>query len=283
MPMPQTITMSPGQILSFTDVDLYVESAGNGDPVVFLHGYTIDHELWHEQVAVLSPTFRCVTYDLRGHGQSSSPDTGYSLADHVADLFRVMDSLDVPRATLVGLSMGGGIALSAALSHPERVRRLVLASSVISGLPWEESMWNYFRDFETQARQLGVQKAVDAVWMAGPLFKTIRRYPALHARLRGMARRFSGSNIFDRATYPRPAASDRDRLAEIACPTLVLKGEMELPEFVRRAEILASTIPGARLETIPRAGHFLNLESPTAFNRALQRFFKEEPREESPV
>lgn len=268
--------MSPGQLLSFTDVDLYVESAGSGDPVVFLHGYTTDHELWHEQVAVLSPAHRCVTYDLRGHGQSSSPDTGYSLADHVGDLLRVMDSLEIPVATLVGLSMGGGIAQSAALNHPGRVRRLVLASSVISGLPWEESMWNYFRDFETEARQVGVQMAVDKVWMAGPLFKTIRRYPALQARLRGMAHRFSGGNIFDRATYPRPAVSDKDRLGEIACQTLVLRGEMEVPEFVRRAELLASSIPGARLETIPRAGHFLNLESPTAFNRALQRFFKED-------
>lgn len=270
------MTPLAGRILSFEDVDLYVEEAGNGRPLVFIHDYTLDHELWHEQVTVCSPAFRCVTYDLRGHGASSNPDSGYALSDHLGDLWRILDELGIGETALVGLSMGGGIALAAALAHPERVRKLVLASSVLNGVPWEPAMWNWFRDFETQARQIGVQAAIDRVWMPGPLFQSVRRYPALARRVRDMASRFSGGNIFDRATYPRSPVTDRERLSEVRCPTLVLRGEFDRPEFVRRADMLAGGIPGARLELIPRAGHFINLEAPAAFNRALQKFLKEE-------
>jgi len=263
-------------ILSFPEVDLYVEQAGSGPAIVFIHDYTLDHELWHESVVNLSSHSRCITYDLRGHGKSSSPDTGYALSDHVDDLFRILDSLSVEQATLVGLSMGAGVALHAALMTPARVHRLVLAAPVLNGLPWEEGMWNWFREFETKAREIGVQRAIDMVWMPGTLFKSIRRYPALNRRIREMAARFTGGNIFDRTVYPRPALTDRERLSEVTCKTLVLRGEFDRPEFVRRAQMLADGIPGARLEMVPRAGHFPNLEAPAAFHRSVTRFLKEE-------
>jgi pimeloyl-ACP methyl ester carboxylesterase len=262
-------------LLSFEEVDLFVAEAGSGPPLVWIHGYTLNHELWTEQVLNFSREFRCIAYDLRGHGGSSSPGTGYGIQDHTRDFLQILDALEVPSASVVGLSMGAGIALSAGLNHPERVDRLILASGTLGGLPWEESMWNYFREFESEARRAGVQVAVDAVWMKGPLFNSVRRYPALMARLRRMADRFSGSNIFDRASYGRPAVPDSQRLGEVRCPTLVLRGENEIPEFVRRADILASEIPAARLEVVSGAGHFLNLESPVVFNRIVREFLQE--------
>ncbi len=248
---------------------------GQGPPLIFLHAYTCDSELWHEQIAFFRRSYRCVAYDLRGHGASSAPNTGYGIQDHSSDLLRVMDALKIQAACLIGLSMGGGIALSAALDHPDRVSSLVLASSPVGGLPWEEGMWNYFRDFESQARQIGVQMAIDRVWFKGPLFHNAGQYPALMQKLRAMAGRFSGGNIFDHATYPRPARPDCDRLNEIHCPTLVLRGGRDTPEFVRRAHLLTEEIAGARLEVIPDAGHFINIEAPGGFNRALDRFLKE--------
>src|SRR5512140_3835702 len=187
------------RLLSFEDVDLLVSEQGGGPAIIFIHGYTCDHDLWHEAMAHFSRDHRCVAYDLRGHGGSSSPATGYGVQDHTRDLLRIMDAMRIPAASVVGFSMGGGIALSAALNHADRIERLVLASSIVGGPPWEEAMWNYFREFESQARQIGVQLAVDRVWVQGPLFASVRQYPALLKRLRAMAGRFSGGNIFDRA------------------------------------------------------------------------------------
>lgn len=246
--------------------------SGSGPPVIFVHGYTCDMDLWHEQIAAGASSFRCVGYDLRGHGATSSPGTGYGSQNHTDDLLGLMDALGIARAHVVGLSMGGGIALSLALNHPERVDRLVLVSSTLGGLPWEPAMWTYFRDFEAAARDVGVQVAVDRVWMKGPLFAGVRRYPDLMARLRRMAERFSGANIFDRARYPRPERPDCERLGEIRNPTLVIRGKSETPEFTRRAGLLAEGIPGAQLEIVPGASHFVNLESPVHFNRLLFPF-----------
>lgn len=262
-------------LLSFEDIDILVAREGSGPPLVFVHGYTCTHDLWRQQFTHFSRSWHCVAYDLRGHGGSSSPATGYGVQDHTRDLLRVMDALQIPSAVLVGLSMGGGIALSVALNEPARASRLVLASSTLGGLPWAEAMWNHFREFETQAREVGVQVAIDRVWVKGPLFAGVGRYPALQQRLRKMAECFSGANIFDRASYPRPPVPDCKRLAEIACPTLVLRGEFDAPEFIRRSNLLAEGIPGARLEVIPGAGHFVNLEAAPAFNRALEQFLQE--------
>jgi len=262
-------------LLSFEDVDLLVAQKGSGPPLVFVHGYTCTHDLWHEPVSWFSREYRCVAYDLRGHGGSSSPGTGYGVQDYTRDLLHVMDSLQIESATVVGFSMGGGIALSAALSHPERVKRLVLVSSTVGGVPWEEGMWKSFREFESQARQIGVQLAIDQVWFKGPLFASVKRYPALIGRLRQMALQFSGGNIFDKATYAKQDVPESQRLGEIHCPTLILKGENDPPEFVRRSTLLASAIPGARQEVIAGAGHFSILEQPVAFHRAVDRFLKE--------
>src|SRR5262249_10497349 len=115
-------------LFSFPDVDLAVAEVGAGPPIIFLHGYTCTHDLWHESMSSLSRDHRCVAYDLRGHGDSSSPGTGYGVQDHAEDLLRIMDALKIPSACLVGFAMGGGIALSAALNRPDRVNRLVLVS-----------------------------------------------------------------------------------------------------------------------------------------------------------
>src|SRR6185369_2580039 len=95
-------------LFSFQDVDLAVAEAGSGPPVIFIHGYTNTHDLWHESMSSLSKEFRVVAYDIRGHGDSSSPATGYGIQDHTGDLLNIMDVLQIPAACLVGFAMGGG-------------------------------------------------------------------------------------------------------------------------------------------------------------------------------
>jgi pimeloyl-ACP methyl ester carboxylesterase len=119
-----TQTSTNGQA-NINGTSLYYEVTGNGTPIVFLHGFTCDHRNWDPQVRYFSKKYKVITYDARGHGQSSMPDTiPYSYAD---DLAALMDYLKIEKAVIVGHSMGGTPAFFYAFNHPERVLALVLA------------------------------------------------------------------------------------------------------------------------------------------------------------
>jgi pimeloyl-ACP methyl ester carboxylesterase len=114
---------------------LFYESAGTGRPVILLHGGNLDRRMWDAEFDALRAAHRVIRYDARGYGRSGPADTAFS-AHH--DLLALMDTLQLSRASLVGLSMGGRIAMDFALSHPDRVDRLVLVAPGISGGTWAE-------------------------------------------------------------------------------------------------------------------------------------------------
>jgi pimeloyl-ACP methyl ester carboxylesterase len=105
-----------------------VSDAGDGPPVVLLHGLACGKRMWFHQIRALHSRFRIIAYDLRGHGQTDAPHlaTDYSAGHLARDLVLLLDALDIPRAAIVGFSLGGGPALALAASRPERVSRLVL-------------------------------------------------------------------------------------------------------------------------------------------------------------
>ena len=114
---------------------LFFEAAGAGSPVILLHGGNLDRRMWDAEFAGLQSRHRVIRYDARGYGRSGPADTAFRAHD---DLLALMDALGLSRATLVGLSLGGRIAIDFALAHPERVDRLVLAAPGISGGKWAE-------------------------------------------------------------------------------------------------------------------------------------------------
>ncbi|MDO8632514.1 MAG: alpha/beta fold hydrolase, partial [Phycisphaerales bacterium] len=118
---------------------LYYEAAGDGPPVVLIHGGQMDLRIWDEQVALLSPNHRVIRYDVRGYGRSPAPQKVY--ANH-EDLAAVLDQLGLHRATLVGLSLGGGIAIDFAISYPDRVEKLVAVAPGLSGFDWSPGAWD---------------------------------------------------------------------------------------------------------------------------------------------
>ena len=115
--------------------ELYYEAEGDGVPVVLVHGLALDARMWDDQVPALNDIARVVRYDVRGFGRSTrDADTSYSHAD---DLWRLLDHLEIDKAVLVGLSLGGRIVLEATLAAPARVRALVLLDAVLDGVPWD--------------------------------------------------------------------------------------------------------------------------------------------------
>jgi len=260
--------------VSTNDIATFYEDTGHGPPVVLIHGHSLDLRLWDAQVAPLVDAgYRVVRYDVRGHGRSDAPATGYTWQNYSLDLRDLLDRLaiDAP-AHVVGLSMGGGIALQFAVDHPQRVASLVLVDSTVPGFDYSPEYAQAIEELVRVARSEGPRAALERVWLPHPLFDGIRRFPQRFAFLKRIVLAYPAADYLDETEYPQPQWQVIDRLSEVRAPTLVLVGELDLPDFRLIAEILAANVPTARQQVIPDAGHLLNLEQPEAFNEALLSF-----------
>jgi pimeloyl-ACP methyl ester carboxylesterase len=234
--------------------------------VVLIHAFSVDRRMWAPQVTLLERRYRVVRYELRGHGKSDAPSAPYSTFE---DLRSVLDAVGVNRATLIGLSAGSEVATDFALAYPDRVARLILASPGLSGfvpsppLTWVQPVF--------QAAAKGDSEGAAKLWAATPIM-AMRNDFAATATVYDLV--MSNTRIWTyRANPVQPLTPPAiKRLTELKCPTLVILGEQDLPHIKEIAALLAGGIAGARLVTIPRAGHMVNLDARDAFNQAVETF-----------
>mgnify|MGYP001557104857 CR=1 FL=1 len=254
----------------FGDSRLYYEVAGTGEPtVVLIHGGMLDNSMWDGQFAMLSQSHRVVRYDSSAHGQSALPPEAYW--DHM-DLRGLMDHLGIERAVLVGLSMGGRVAIDMALEEPDRVEAVVAVSSGLSG-------YRFVSDFHMENRKSliaawksgefdAVVEAFQREWTDGPHRSPEDVDPEIRERVRVMARNTVESVMEGRSLRP-PAI---DRLAELKLPMLVVVGELDMPGIHEIADLLIAANPNAELVTVPDVAHMVTMEEPGEFNRLLLDF-----------
>jgi pimeloyl-ACP methyl ester carboxylesterase len=246
---------------------LFYEVAGHGQPLVLIHGFGLDHRLWDEQFRDYARRFRVLRYDLRGFGRSDVPgDQPYQHAD---DLRALLDHFGMDQAVLVGLSLGGFVALNAGLSFPSRVSALVLVAPFLNGRAmspeWDAEVAPIWRE----ARALGVEAAKER-WHQIRLFEATRAHPQAGPRLAAINSAWSGWQFLHRDPENTPAPVN-NRLNEVRAPTLIVIGERDLPDFQAIArELLA--IPLARRATVPGAGHLPPLEAPSLFDALVLGF-----------
>ena len=248
---------------------LYYEIEGNGTPLVLIHGRGLDTRMWDDQVAAFAAKYCVIRYDVRAFGKSSLPsDVPFRHAD---DLHALLQHLGVDRAHVVGLSMGGRIAVDFALLYPESALSLILVDASLDGVDYSDA-WNESLDAIGERARLEGPRAGNEMWLAHELFAPAREQSACGAKLARIVGDSSGW-IWLHATPLQPIVPPAaDRLHELHVPALVVVGERDLSDFQRIADTLATGIDGARKVVLRGAGHMSNMEQPDEFNAAVLDF-----------
>ncbi len=257
--------------------------AGGGPPVILVHGFGGSLWQWEYQQAPLASHYRVITLDLPGSGLSDKPDLAYTPDEMIAFFRGFMDALGIQKAALVGNSMGGGLVIGMAVTHPERVDRVVLISGMPKGVREKLTGRLTRRAVETSAPVWLIRLGnwLTGRWVTEDLLQEIvydhslltqaviersyqnRQRPGLISPLITMAR-----------TLPLWEQGLARRIGEIRQPTLVIWGEQDevFPPEVGRE--LQTTIKGASFALVPKAGHIPQWEQPDAVNQLLITFLK---------
>ena len=265
--------------------ELYYEVQGTGEPVVLIHGLTLDLRQWNAQVDALAEKYQVIRYDVIGHGKSSGLSSGLPIGS-VRDweyLRELLDELEVNKAHVVGLSMGGGIAINFALYYPDRVQTLTPMDSRIWEYNVPSELGNRFSSYINVSRTQGVQAALP-LWAADPLFAPANSNPEVREQLEKIVVQDHGA--LGAGAYfqwpngqkiANPSPSSLSRLNQIGQPTQVMIGELDLIDFQLQANILDRDVPNSTKVVVSNAGHMSNMEQPEFVNAALLDFFAAHP------
>jgi len=259
-------------VLQIDGVELYYELEGEGPAVVLVHAGITDARMWDDQFQEFAGRHSVLRYDIRGYGRSSLPGGSYSLAGDLRDL---LQTLGIERAALVGVSLGGRVALELALLEPRLVTALVLVGSGMPDHNWSDEV-KEIGEAEDEALDRGdvdtaVQLNLD-LWVAGPGRTLDDVDPKVVERVREMQRDAFVTQVAAYKADPPPGPGGGvdppvgSRLGEIAVPTLVLVGEEDVQDIREISNRLAREIPGARKVVIRRTAHVPNMEKPAEFN-----------------
>jgi 3-oxoadipate enol-lactonase/4-carboxymuconolactone decarboxylase len=224
--------------------------------------------MWDAQVRALAGRYKCLRYDVRGHGRSVVTDAPFAIADLADDLAGLLDGLGIDRVHLVGLSLGGMTAQSFAARHPERLESLVLVATS-AFLPTKE-MW---AERAATVRAHGMGSIVEAVMARWFTPDTVAVQPDVVSPVRDRFLQIDPQGYA--AACEAIAGMDlRGEIAAIRVPTLVVAGEDDPATPLEMSEEIASLIPGAELIVIPEAAHLIAVEQPDALSAALQSFIE---------
>jgi pimeloyl-ACP methyl ester carboxylesterase len=247
-------------------IEIEYQDGGSGPPILLSHGYSATGRMWDGQREALGGRYRVVSWDMRGHGSTSSPDdpAQYSHELTVADMHALVGHLGLGRPVIGGLSLGGTMSLAFYRAHPEMVRALVICDSgpgFRNDAAREE--WN------GKARQRATDLETRGLAVLEGRSAETRQAIRHHKSAQGLAHAARGM-------LAQKDASLIESLPSITVPTLVIVGDKDTP-FIAACEYMAKKIPGARLEVIRDAGHSSNLDQPEAFNRVLGSFLDSLP------
>ena len=259
-----TITLEPHLKLHYID-----ENPAGQSTILLLHGLGADGSSWGLQIPGLAEAgFRVLAPDARGFGQSPYPGGQHTVAQMAQDMARLLTELRVGPAHVVGISMGGVLALQLALDHPNQVHKLVLVNTFASLRPKSLKVWAYFLYRFLLVHIIGLSAQARAVsWRIFPR-------PEQEELRRILYTQIMQADVHGYRTTMRALAlfNVKERLHEIKMPTLVVTGENDTTVPPDNQAALALGIPNARHTIVPGAGHAITAEQPQVFNQILLKF-----------
>lgn len=238
-------------------VRIAYETRGEGEPVVLVQGLAYDRVGWGRLPSLLAESFQVTVFDNRGVGESDAPEGPYTVAQMAADVAVVLDAVELERAHILGVSLGGFIAQEFALTYPDRVEKLVLCSTMPGGPkshPMPAPGLEAFARFPTLDREAGLRLMVEnSLGQRG-----VEELPRLADEIYAYRLEHAPPLAAWQAQAAAGAAFDAyDRITAIAAPTLVVHGGNDNVVDTRNAELLGDLIPDARVEVVPNRGHLM--------------------------
>lgn len=261
--------------LNIRDGNVYCEAAGEGTPIVFLHAAFLDSRMWEDQWHDFSQRSAVLRFDMLGFGRS---DRLEKLISRRQELYQVLEASGVKRAVLVGCSLGGETALDVALERPELVASLVIVSAVPGGFemqgeppqPLIEMLSALEQGDHARVTDLQMRLSLDGPFRLPDQVDPYIRQQAIEMHQKALAKGTWGLTL-----VPPPDPLDPPTiqlLGQIQIPTLIIAGELDNPEILRSADVMAAGIQGAQKVIIPNTAHLPNMEKPVEFNKAVQDF-----------
>jgi len=244
---------------------------GRGPPVLLVHGWTLDLEMWEPQASALRGAFRLIRFDRRGFGLSSGRP---SVVQDIADLGSLCDRLAIERIALVGMSQGARAAMGFAISAPERVSCLILDGPPDFGrdpLPSDDDVpLSHYRDVV----RAGGMAAFRREWAAHPLLSLKTGDRRMHEILDAMIMRYPGNDLVA-PVEPAEDPAGLPQIDSIDIPVLVITGDQDLASRTQAADHLAELLSKATRAVIPAAGHLPNLDNPNVYNTVMCTFLNQ--------
>jgi pimeloyl-ACP methyl ester carboxylesterase len=270
--------MLQAETISVNGARLYVERHGTGHPLVLLHAGIADCRQWDEQVEVFAQSYTVIRYDHRGWGRSDAPAGPVAFHE---DLYGLLRALHVERAHVLGVSMGGTMAIDFALSHPEMVSSLTLVGAWLSGFApptsaAEQAIWAAIEE-AANSGQLDRANELECDLKLAGIYRSAEMVdPLVRERLLRMHR-----PAFDRLAereamrpWLKPEPPAVERLREITAPSLVVYGDLDVPAVPLIAARLGMEIRDARTVVMRGTAHVPNMEQPAEFNRIVLGFLQ---------
>jgi pimeloyl-ACP methyl ester carboxylesterase len=254
------------------ETQFYYEEIGEGTPIVMIHGGLLDRRMWDDQFEVFGRDYRVIRYDVRAHGLTKSSPDSFS---HHEDLLTLLDTLKIPKAVVIGLSLGGYISIDFTLAYPERVLALIPVSPGLTGFKFTSEPFMEMQRNLNEAAQKGdlVQycEVFQQAWTDGPRRSAAQVDTAVRNTVRRIAMETLENWDFEgvEMRLDPPAVQ---RLDHIGVPVLVVIGDMDIPEILQIGDLIIRDVPHAQRVILRGAAHMVNMEKPEEFNRTVHDF-----------